>query len=659
MNVKVPKTLTMLFALTTVFLLIGAVLLTDSRAADSAQFEPATERTEAIARYEQMQYGMFIHYGVNTYLEKPFCTIGTKKIPLPPLEIYNPTKLDVDQWVATAKKAGMQYAVLTVKHWLGFALWDSKYSDYDVAASGNKTDVVAEFVKACRKYEIAPCFLYSVGQDMAHRKEKGMTEDEWYELAFNQIRELLTNYGPIATMWFDGMGKDFPAERAQQTYDIVKSLQPNCIVVMHDPSQFGTWPTDVFQPGRDVPQKKHNPKMEHNGKTYYLPMDILGTVVENWFWRPDARLASKAELLNLYRNITGRGANFTLGAAPDREGKLPDDQVERLMELAEAIRSDANNIQDKSVHFEPATERTEVIARYEQLDYGLWINFGMWSINDKTLDELQTSSVPPPEAYNPTNLDVDQWIATAKKAGMSYAVLDVKNWHGFASWDSKFSDYDVAASGNKTDVVAEFVKACRKYGLAPCFNYCLGVDAAHKRDKKMTDDEWYELANNQIREVLTNYGPITTMWFDGMKGGEGEDFPAERVQQAYDTVKSVQPDCLVVMHDPGQQGRWPTDILQPGGKVPAPEGYNPWMEHNGKKYYIPMEVLGWVTKPGQVKGNKKRTRPLPVLLDLYRNAISRGANISMLVWPNKEGRLPANQAKRVLELGEAIRELKK
>ncbi len=303
--------------------------------------EPATQRTEIVARYEDMRFGMFIHFDVNTFRDAPSCLMSSlTKGPLPPAQIYCPTDLDVDQWVAVAKQAGMRYAVLTVKHWLGFALWNSRYTDYDASASGNPTDVVAEFVAACRQHAVAPCFLYTVAQDMAHRRDKGMAEDEWYEHAFNQIRELLTQYGPIAAMWYDGLGSgDYPRERVQQAYDTVKSLQPDCLVVVHDPGQCGWWPTDVYQPGRTPPPPEgHNPWVERCGKTYYTPADVIDTIVGSWFWNPNEKPRPLEELLNNYREVTSRGANLTLGLGPDREGKLPADQVERLMELAEAIR---------------------------------------------------------------------------------------------------------------------------------------------------------------------------------------------------------------------------------------------------------------------------------------------------------------------------------
>ncbi|HID29630.1 MAG TPA: hypothetical protein EYP19_06440 [Desulfobacterales bacterium] len=311
----------------------------------SIQFEPATERTELIARYEKMRYGMFVQFTMNTFLDQPFWQ--TLKDPLPRPETYSPTKLDVEQWITVAKKAGMRYAVLTAKHYLGFALWDSKHTDYDVATSGNKTDVVAEFVKACREHGVAPCLYYSLGVDVAHRRDKAMTEDEWYEQARNQITELLTHYGPITVFWFDGMGP-VPAARLQQAYDTVKSLQPDCLVMMNHGHVSGTrlrrWPTDLIDGERTLPPPEgHNPWMEHDGKTYYIPMEVCdtsaqGTFSKGWFWEPGEQMKEvERELLALYQRTTSRGANLLLNVAIDREGKVPTATVERLLELGEAI----------------------------------------------------------------------------------------------------------------------------------------------------------------------------------------------------------------------------------------------------------------------------------------------------------------------------------
>ncbi len=306
-------------------------------------------------------------------------------------------------------------------------------------------------------------------------------------------------------------------------------------------------------------------------------------------------------------------------------------------------------------HYEPATRRTPVIARYEQLQYGMWINFGMMIMTGEHYTKIRTSPLPSPKLYNPTELDVDQWISTAKKAGMRYAVLDSKGWHGFCLWDSHTTSYDVASSPVKTDVIGQFVQACRKHGIAPCLSFSFVDTSLERRTGRQPFQRDGDEACQQMKELLTRYGPITTMWFDGMGGGA---FPADRIQRAYDTLKSLQPDCLAVMHAPGAHNeplrRWPTDVLQFGQKLPPKEGHNPWIRHRGKTYYLPAEVLGWTTNLALREGETWKTRPLETLVDIYRRTMARHANLAMLVWPSRKGRLPDDQVQRLLELAKAV-----
>src|SRR6266513_1041757 len=117
----------------------------------------------------------------------------------------------------------------------------------------------------------------------------------------------------------------------------------------------------------------------------------------------------------------------------------------------------------------PATRRTRALAGYEELHFGVSYHFSM---NTFTGDDYETGMVPA-STYNPTHLDVRRWIQVAHDLDARYAVLTAKHMSGFCLWDSKDYDYDVAASGNKTDVVAAFVAACREYGLKPGFYYCI------------------------------------------------------------------------------------------------------------------------------------------------------------------------------------------
>ena len=117
-------------------------------AGSSDRIEPATHPTRTLREFEKLQFGVSFHFSMSTFTGNDYETGGV------PASTYNPTNLDVRQWIRAARDLGARYAVLTAKHMSGFCLWDAKDYDYDVAASPNKTDVVAEFVKACKGYKL-------------------------------------------------------------------------------------------------------------------------------------------------------------------------------------------------------------------------------------------------------------------------------------------------------------------------------------------------------------------------------------------------------------------------------------------------------------------------------------------------------------------------
>src|SRR5947209_9756487 len=123
---------------------------------DDAPVEPATKRTKGLAKFEELQFGVSFHFSMNTFTGDDYDTGRS------PASTYNPTNLDVRQWIRVIRDLGARYAVLTTKHQSGFCLWDAADYEYDVAASPNKTDVVAAFVAACREYKIVPGFYYSI-----------------------------------------------------------------------------------------------------------------------------------------------------------------------------------------------------------------------------------------------------------------------------------------------------------------------------------------------------------------------------------------------------------------------------------------------------------------------------------------------------------------
>src|SRR5438094_9025865 len=134
----------------------GALSLSAPRRLPAAQIGPAIQATPTLREFERLQFGVSYHFSMNTFTGNDYETGSV------PAKTYDPTNLDVRQWMKVAHDLGARYAVLTAKHMSGFCLWDSQNYDYDVAASGNKTDVVAAFVAACHEYGIKPGFYYCI-----------------------------------------------------------------------------------------------------------------------------------------------------------------------------------------------------------------------------------------------------------------------------------------------------------------------------------------------------------------------------------------------------------------------------------------------------------------------------------------------------------------
>ena len=288
--------------------------------------------------WEQLKYGMFIHFNMNTYAGAEY---DNGKMPA---ESFNPPDLDVDQWIRTARDAGMKYAVLTAKHTGGFCLWDSKVKwknseyDYDIASSGCRIDVVASFMESCAKYNIKPALYYCLWDD---HNEPVSTKEEYFHLTRDHITELVTNYRGLLEIWID-IPSRLTHEQRNELYSIVKKHQPDCLVTCNngftDGSVLANFPADITNGERTLPPLSgHNPYFEMNGKSYYIPMEVCQTINQNWFWMPGDVTKSVRTLYYWYKESIDRGANLLLDVPPDLSGRIPENLVERLNELKEVI----------------------------------------------------------------------------------------------------------------------------------------------------------------------------------------------------------------------------------------------------------------------------------------------------------------------------------
>ena len=318
--------------------------------------EPNKYQREQIAR----RFGMFIHFGVNTFGNVEWSDGGIQA------ESYQPTEIDADGWVRTAWEAGMNYVIIITKHHDGFCLWDTKYTDYCVRNSGNKTDVVKAVSDACRKYGVKFGVYYSLWD----RKEPSYKQDfsgKYIEYMLNQLTELLDGrYGEVVELWLDGSWDKSCAEwRLDLIYDLVKRLQPSCQVgVNHTVGVYretAGGPEERYQPKnyqegdplRMFPSdfrlwdphmcRKDDPKhYTFGGKTYYMPfeMTICSREGFSWFYSniyekkpflPVHEVAEQCRTLFSIDNLA------VINMPPNTSGKLVEGDVEHLMAISREL----------------------------------------------------------------------------------------------------------------------------------------------------------------------------------------------------------------------------------------------------------------------------------------------------------------------------------
>ncbi len=304
--------------------------------------------------WEQLQYGMFIHFGMSTY-DGNELSLGDR-----PASHYAPDALDVDQWVRVAAESGMRYAVLTAKHVSGFCLWPTDHTDYHVGHSSNPTDVVERFFKACERYDVKPG-LYYCSWDNHHRMgsdtptfatwERSFTTQAYRDFQLAQIEELLTRYGRVVEVWID-IPQVLGADGRRRQYAQIASLQPDALIMMNNGFGDGSklnyanaWPTDLMAIERWLPasNRGYNPwhalgPRDTQTQDYYISGEVCDPIGYQWFFVDGDHARSDAELLGMRLISRERRTNLLLNVPPDRHGVLPADHVAALMRLAKSMR---------------------------------------------------------------------------------------------------------------------------------------------------------------------------------------------------------------------------------------------------------------------------------------------------------------------------------
>lgn len=296
--------------------------------------------------YVDLGFGAIIHFLFNTFTNH---TYNEEDVPV---DTFAPTDLDVDQWVTAIKSAGMKYAVFVTKSHDGFALWpttwaESGYDPYSIAqttfyANNGHPDIVKLFVDACRKNKIAPCLYFSIW-DLIHEIRTGTDEvsdpTSYINLIKHQLNELLTNYGGITAIWFDGWGWHIPFENIpyDDIYNYIKSISPNTLVLnncqehpkIHSDIEVFEFapPEKGFTGYGEMVKGIYHPVMA--GATPWSNLWVYSSIVDNTL----AGYRTPDYLFNQIRIANRANTSYLLGVMPDTTGHLTDSQISILSEI--------------------------------------------------------------------------------------------------------------------------------------------------------------------------------------------------------------------------------------------------------------------------------------------------------------------------------------
>lgn len=317
--------------------------------------ESAAEKTQRMTWWKDAKFGLFIHWGIYAVAAGEYngqknygeWLMYEAKIPKPEYEKFapqfNPVKFDAEAWVRMAKNAGMKYIVITSKHHDGFCLFDSKVSDYDIMdRTPFKRDPLRELADACRKHGLKLCFYHSI-MDWHHPKATGADFPEYREkYLLPQLRELLTNYGDIGVLWFDGEWIDeWTEEQGKALYNYVRGLQPG--IIINNRVGKGRNGMQGMSP-EEAAGDFGTPEQEILEEKSALDWESCMTMNDHWGYnKHDKNFKSTEELIWNIADITAKGGNFLLNVGPTAEGLFPSESIERLSEIGEwmAVNSEA------------------------------------------------------------------------------------------------------------------------------------------------------------------------------------------------------------------------------------------------------------------------------------------------------------------------------
>src|SRR5262245_5779884 len=383
--------------------------------------------------WQRDELALFLHFGVNTFTDREWG--DGREDPT----IFAPSRLDARQWARAARAGGFRAMILTAKHHDGFCLWPTKTTTHSVVRSawrGGQGDVVREFVEACRAEGLRPG-LYLSPWD---RNNPVYGDSPRYnDLYCDQLTELLTRYGEIAEVWFDGANGEGPNGKKQiydwpRTWALVRRLQPNAVMFSDagpdvrwcgnengsagDPNWSTVDPDAVAYPGVSGPGVTESLQHGHPSGRVWRPAEADTSIRPGWFYHPaeDGRVRTVDGLVDLYFQSVGRNAKLLLNVPPTRDGVLHDIDVARLAGFADRLHT--LFAEDLAAGRRVTWRRSSPTTAVGEIDLGRSAKVGIVRVEEDIAHGQVVAR------YSVSGSDDGEWRVLSRGTTIGYARLD-------------------------------------------------------------------------------------------------------------------------------------------------------------------------------------------------------------------------------------------
>lgn len=390
-------------------ILILLLVIVGFVSAEQITKEDKAGKNKRMEWWREARFGLFIHWGLYTIPAGEWngntgygeWIRHNAEIPIDVYDKFvgqfNPVKFNADEWVKMAKDAGMKYIVITSKHHDGFCLFNSRYTDFDILSTPFKRDVLKELADACRKQNMKMCFYHSI-MDWHHpdylprrpweknRPTEGADFNQFVTYLKNQIKELLTNYGDIGVLWFDGEWEDTWTQKlGDDLYKYVRGLDPRIIINnriskgragMEGMTEEGGGAGDFGTPEQQIPA------------TGFPGVDWETCMTMNDHWgynKANNNWKSSKDLIRILTDVASKGGNYLLNVGPTAEGLFPQPSIDRLREIGEWMKLNGEAIYGTSASPFKKLDWGRCTQKQIKKDTRLYLHVFDWP-NDSTLE---------------------------------------------------------------------------------------------------------------------------------------------------------------------------------------------------------------------------------------------------------------------------------